>query len=304
MLLIDEIIDLLSSADPSVENALFKAQVLAHRLGESELAQWVESELKGYPKDTELPSYRIVPITILGNASNGAYRVSEQPLPLMHLDPAIREKLDVKRLTQSIAVIEGWCKEDEDLSIVVAPEFYPLLNKGLGNGYQVERAWGKPSMGAMLQVVAEVRSRLLEFALKLSDRLPPEARREDMKQLARDAHVGDLFRNSVFGDNTTIVVGGGSIQNVTNSVVNNDLESLARALRDLSVPESDIQALQAAIKEDSASEEVASRTIGPRVRSWIGSMVAKAGGAGWEVGISAAGGLLAKAIAAYYGFGA
>lgn len=303
MQLIDEIIDLLSSADPSVENALFKAQVLAHQLGESELARWVESELKGYPKDVELPSYRIVPITILGNASNGAYRVSEQPLPLMHLDPAIRQKLDIKRLTQSIAVIEDWCKGDKDLSTVVAPEFYPLLNKGLGNGYQVERAWGKPSTGAMLQVVAEVRSRLLEFALKLADRLPAEARREDMKQLAQDAHVGDLFRNSVFGDNTTIVVGSGSIQNVTNSVVRNDIDSLAKALRDLSVPEPDIQALQAAIKEDSTSKEIANRTLGPRVRSWIGSMVAKAGGSGWKVGISAAGGLLAKAIAAYYGFG-
>ncbi|MDR6675628.1 hypothetical protein [Xanthomonas sp. 1678] len=304
MQLVDEIIDLLSSADPSVENALFKAQVLAHRMGEADLALWVESELKGYAKDAELPSYRIVPITILGNASNGAYRVSEQPLPVMHLDPVIREKLDKKRLNQSISVIEGWCKEDKDLSIVIAPEFYPLLNKGLGNGYQVERAWGKPSMGAMLQVVTEVRSRLLEFALKLSDRLPAEARREDMKQLAQEAHVGDLFRNSVFGDNTTIVVGSGSIQNVTNSVVKNDMESLVRVLREHQVAEPDIQALQVAIKEDATGGDASEKSLGPKVRAWIGSMVAKAGSAGWKVSISAAGGLLAKAIGAYYGIGA
>lgn len=304
MQLVDEIIDLLSSADPSVENALFKAQVLAHRMGEVDLARWVESELKGYAKDAELPSYRIVPITILGNASNEAYRVSEQPLPVMHLDPVIREKLDKKRLTQGISVIEGWCKEDKDLSIVIAPEFYPLLNKGLGNGYQVERAWGKPSMGAMLQVVAEVRSRLLEFALKLSDRLPQEARREDMKQLAQEAHVGDLFRNSVFGDNTTIVVGSGSIQNVTNSVVKNDMESLVRVLREHQVAEPDIQALQVAIKEDATGGGASEQSLGPKVRAWIGSMVAKAGTAGWKVSISAAGGLLAKALGAYYGIGA
>lgn len=303
MQLIDEIIDLLSSADPSVENALFKAQVLAHRLGEADLARWVESELKGYPKDAELPSYRIVPITILGNASNGGYRVSEQPLPLMHLDSAIREKLDTKRLTQSIAVIEGWRKEDKDLSIVIAPELYPFLNEGLGNGYQVERAWGKPSMGAMLQVVAEVRSRLLELALKLSDRLPAEAQREDMKQLAQEAHVGDLFRHSVFGDNTTIVVGSGSIQNVTNSVVKNDMESLVRTLREHNVSEPDIQALRVAIKEDATTGDVAEKSFGPRVRAWIGGMVEKAGSATWKVSIGVASSLLARAIGAYYGIG-
>lgn len=304
MQLIDEIIDLLSSSDPNVENALFKAQVLAHRLGEAELAKWVESELKGYPKDAELPSYRIVPITILGNASNEAYRVSEQPLPLMHLDRKIREKLDTKRLTQSIAVIEGWCKGDKDLSIVIAPEFYPLLNKGLGNGYKVERAWGVHSVGAMLQVVAEVRSRLLEFALKLSDKIPAEARREDMKQLSQEAQVSEIFRNSVFGDNTTIVVGSGTIQNVSNSVVRNDIESLAQVLRENHVPQSDIQSLKDAITQDASSEDVARRSFGPRVRTWIGNMVAKAGSTSWKIGIGAAGDLLAKAIAAYYGFGA
>ena len=304
MKLIDEIIDLLSSSNPSVENALFKAQVLAHRLGESELAQWVEYELKGYPKDADLPSYRIVPLTILGNASNEVYRFSEQPLPLMHLDKAMRDKLDTKHLTQSIAVIEGWCKEDRDLSVVIAPEFYAYLNKGLGNGYKVERAWGKPSMGAMLQVVAEVRSRLLEFALKLSDKLPEEARREDMKQISQDAQVGDIFRTSVFGDNTTIVVGSGTIQNVTNSVVKNDIESLAKVLRDHHVAEEDIQSLRVAIQEDASSTDIEPHSFGPKVRTWIGGMVAKAGSASWKIGIGAAGSLLATAIAAYYGFGA
>lgn len=304
MQLIDEIIDLLSSASPNVENALFKTQVLAHRLGEGELSQWVEFELKGYPKDAELPSYRIIPITVMGNASNGAYRVSEQPLPLMHLDKSLREKLDENHLTQSIAVIEGWCSDEKHLSIVIAPEFYPLLNKGLGNGYQIERAWGKTSMGAMVQVVTEVRARLLEFALKLSDRLPPEAKREDMKQISKEAHVGDLFHNSVFGDNTTIVVGSGSIQNVRNSVAKNDVESLANILRQHEVSEPDIAALREAIEQDSTSTEVAEQSLGPRVRAWIGGMVAKAGSTGWKVSIGAAGDLLAKAIAAYYGFGA
>ena len=37
MKLIDEIIDLLSNTDTELENALIKAQVLAHKLGEKEI---------------------------------------------------------------------------------------------------------------------------------------------------------------------------------------------------------------------------------------------------------------------------
>lgn len=147
---VDEIIDLLSSKTPSIENALFKAQVLSHQLAEPEFKEWVEHELKGYPKTADLPDYRVLPITILGNVSNGAYRYSEQPLPLMHLDDALREKLQSKRLYDSISVIEGWSKDESKLSVVITPELYPLLSQGLGNDFEVERAWGKNSVGAML----------------------------------------------------------------------------------------------------------------------------------------------------------
>lgn len=303
MKLINEIIDLLSSDVPTIENALFKAQVLAHRLGEADLAQWVESELKGYPQDSELPAYRVLPITILGDASNGFYRVNGHALPTIHLGAPIREKLSTTHLTQSISVIEDWSKMDKDLSIVLAPEFYPALNQGLDNGYQIERAWGQPTAGAMLQVVTEVRARLLKFALKLSDRLPPEARVDNMKQIAQEAHVGELFRNSVFGDNATIVVGSGSISDVSNSVIKNDLGSLVKILREFSVPEDDIADLKQAIEGDAESDEVAQGSFGPRVRAWIGKMVSKAGSASWKVSIGAAGGLLTKALSAYYGMG-
>lgn len=74
MHLLNEIIDLLSSSEPSVENALFKAQVLAHRLGEVEMKSWVVSELKGYADRSDLPPYRILPVTVMADLSNGVVR--------------------------------------------------------------------------------------------------------------------------------------------------------------------------------------------------------------------------------------
>lgn len=104
----------------------------------------------------------------------------------------------------------------------------------------------------------------------------------------------------MFGDNATIVVGAGSIQGITNSIVKNDFASLAAALRQQRVSEEDIAALHVAISDDARSAVEAQR-LGSRVRQWMGSMVAKAGSAAWDVSIGAAGNILGAALTAFYG---
>jgi len=155
MKLIDEIIDLLSSEESNLATALLKTKILLYKLGENELLDWVNGELQGYSDITDLPDYRILPLTIRGNVSNGAYRYSNQSLPLLHLDEDVRVKLDTNYLTQSIAVIEGYA-ENESLKIQILPEFYSYISEAMGNDYQVESAWGEFSVGAMTQVVTEV----------------------------------------------------------------------------------------------------------------------------------------------------
>ena len=77
----------------------------------------------------------------------------------------------------------------------------------------------------------EVRSRLLELALQVQARIPQEPAPETIKEVSREASVSQVFRNAVYGNNNTIVVGGGSIQNVANSIVLNDVESLVGLFR-------------------------------------------------------------------------
>ena len=283
MQLVDEIIDLLSASKPSLENALFKAKVLAHKLGELELKQWVDSELSGYPDSAALPPYRVLRVTVMGDFSNGAYRYKNQPVPMMGIEKRLRENLEVARLTQSIAAIEKWSENESELSGIIAPELFGHLSKGLGGGYEVERAWRKYSVGAMLQILVEVRSRLLDLALQISDRIPREPDADQIKKVSKEAAVSEVFSNVVFGDNATIVFGGGSIQSVSNLVVRNDIDSLAAFLRKQQVSEADIEALRQAIDDDTAAEELKENQFGPSVRQWIGGMVSKAGSAAWQV---------------------
>lgn len=303
MHLLTEIIELLSSNAPDLENALFKAQVLAHRLGEIDMKEWVGHELKGYPSRDALPPYRVLPVTVMANLSNGVVRYTDHPLPMMGVDKRLRDKLETRQVSESIAVVAEWAKRDSDLAIVIAPEYFGHLKKGIERSFEIERAWGKHSVGAMLQVVTEVRSRLLELALQVSDRIPQEPKPDSIKQVAQEVAVSEIFRNAVFGSNTTIVVGSGSIQGVTNSVVVNDLASLMSALRTQGVQDTDLETLRLAVDEDAGSDDVQSKRIGPAVRKWIAGMVSKAASGAWEMGIATAGGVLAAAIGAYYGIG-
>ncbi|AAN57309.1 hypothetical protein HRJ35_00625 [Shewanella oneidensis MR-1] len=302
MKLIEEIVDLLSSNEPNLTTALMKTKVLLHRLGEKELLEWVDGELKGYPNVDNLPDYRILRVTVIGNSSNMAYRYTRQILPTMHLDKKIKNKLETTYLTHSIAVIEKYSRNDEDLQITIAPEYYRFLSKGLGNGYEIESAWGQHSAGAMTQILTEVQSRLLDFVLELSEKFPEELQTSEMKIRSKEVGVSDLFNNAVFGDNVTIVVGDSNKQKITNSIIKNDFESLRQTLRENGVAEDDIAGLNTAIQADEGAKELANGNFGSNVSGWIGNMVSKAASTAWDINIGVAGSLLATAISKFYGF--
>jgi len=300
--LIEEITEMLSSESPNLNNALFKTKVLLHKLGEKGLIAWVDSELNGYQDSQELPNYRILSVTVLGNFSNMVYRYTEQPLPLFHLDEKIRKSIETTYLRQSIAVLESYAKDDSHLTITIPPELYCSLSKGLDPSYSVDRAWGKHSAGSMLQVVNEIRSRLLDFVLQLSDRIPNEVENEKMKEKSKEIGTSELFRNAVFGDNATVVVGDSNIQNLKNTIKTNDFESLAQELRKHSVQEEDISLLKTAIEEDQNSPELCEKEYGSNVGNWMVKMLAKATNAIWDINLGVAGNLLSEALKAYYGW--
>ena len=101
-MLLDEIIELLGDESGSLADALLKTKILLHQIGRKELVQWVNNELNGYPDDSDVPSYRIVPSHVVGNVSNLAWRSASQPLPIQHLDKEYRAHLEKAELRQSL----------------------------------------------------------------------------------------------------------------------------------------------------------------------------------------------------------
>lgn len=302
MKLIEEIIEMLSSESPNLNNALFKTKVLLHKLGEKDLIAWVDAELNGYKDTEELPDYRILKVSVLGNFSNMAYRYTEQPLPLLHLDEKLRKSLETTHLRQSFAVIESYAKDDTNLTITIPPELYRTLSKGLDPSYSVDRAWGKHQAGSMLQVVNEIRSRLLDFVLQLSEKIPNEIEPGKMKEKSKEVGTTELFNNAVFGNNATVIVGDSNIQNIRNSIKINNFDALSDEFRKHSMPEEDIASLKVAIERDKNAPELTEKKFGANIRQWMGKMLTKATDAIWNINLGVAGNLLTEALKAYYGW--
>ncbi len=108
--------------------------------------------------------------------------------------------------------------------------------------------------------------------------------------------VTQIFNTTVYGGSANLV-GAATESSITFNIARNDFSSLEQILRDNGVSNEDIADLQQAVEND--SQPTNEGKLGPRVSSWIGGMVKKAADGSWGVGVSAAGNLLARAIAKY-----
>lgn len=304
MKLIVEIIDILSSNDGSITNALIKTKILLHKIGQKELVGWVNNELNGYPDDDKLPPYRILPAQVLGNLANLSYQLNEQPIPVLHLDEDYRKRLQTARIDHSLAVLEKFAESDDQgsLSTPIPLEANALLGKQLTSGYQIQKAWCEISLSGITQILTQVRSRLLDFLLELNEKIGDDLTDEEVKEKANTEDAENLFNNAIFGDNTTIVVGSSNTQTVGSVVVSGDFNSLSDILTKNGVEENDISSLKTAIEEDKELVDEKNRQFGPSVKAWLQIMFAKAVDTSWKIELGITSSLLANALQKYYGW--
>jgi hypothetical protein len=300
MKLLDEIIELLSDKNGSLTDALLKTKVLMHKIGHKELADWVNDELNGYPKEKQVPSYRIVHSQVMGNIQNMIAIHGSQPLPTGHLPEKIRKYLHEHEMRQSINVLEHFANEPKKhLTMPLGPEFYGPIGEAFEEGAWVQKAWIQMEPTQVMHGLTEVRSRLLDFVLGLQDKLG-DVLEQDVKEAAKGIDAQGMFQNAVFGDNVTIQFGSHNVQKVQINIKKGDFSTLAAELKRHGVEEDDIATLQGAIEQDKGAVELEQGKFGPAVKGWMSRMMDKAINTAWNVEIAVAGGLIVEALKAYY----
>ena len=109
-----------------------------------------------------------------------------------------------------------------------------------------------------------------------------------------------MFNTYILGDKPNVAVASHEVTQISDlSITAGDFESLARYLQAVGIEAEDIARLQGAVGADAKVE--GKPALGQRVQTWMGAMMGKAASGAWTVGTSAAGSVLGKAIARYYG---
>jgi len=307
MELIEQIInELINIKEYSLNSALLKTKVLASRIKNKELLEWVDSELVGYRSVDTLPIYRkAIPNNLIGSYINGNMHHRNAPIPTAGLEKDMESSLRYTNFTNSITELEKLCCKDVPyFNIPISAEVVALIENNFS-------AMGNPDLSiksvnktipktSVERILSNIRNKLLDFVLKIDEEFGSTAEIKDL--INKQNKISKIVNNTIINNN-----GDGNVLNTGNSnsienkpkIQKNSIESFEKQLREIKVPEQDISEIVQIVQEEQPSYD--ENKFGDKVNGWIAKMVTKTAEGGWDVAIGAAGGLLATAIQSYYG---
>ncbi len=201
-------------------------------------------------------------------------------------------------MRDGVSVVEQYANSKQ-LSRPIAPEYYGIMAKGLSGGWSVTGAWTEISAVAVQNILAQVRSRLLDFMLQLRDTVASRGDREINRANTASIDTTSMFNSAVFGDNTTIVVGDNNRQSVIGGVRKDEFVSLRRALSSIGVPDDELNSLEAAVNEDRAT--LGGASFEGKTGNWFTQLLGRAAKGTVSVGVDLVSTVVAKSLTNYVG---
>jgi len=269
MKLIDEIIEILSSENCNLENALIKTKILLHKMGEKSLLTWVNQELNGYENIQSIPEYRKINNIVVGSFQNYTTRYTNHPIPIMHLQDEELEFFTTLKFTDSISMIENISKSKEDtIYFSLNLEFASLLTKNIDSSLNVTNLKKQVAKSQILGILTQIRSRLLDFILDISEEIPEDISDKDIKSKSKEIDTKGIFHHAMFdGNNITINIGD---NNKNKSIqIKNGFEHLSQKLKDYNLSSKDLQDLKKSIEEDKTKINSDKKEFGISVKNWL-----------------------------------
>ncbi|MBF0762160.1 hypothetical protein IR148_14055 [Dysgonomonas mossii] len=307
MNILTEIVDLLSDGQNSLSSALLKLKVLSSRLNNSELSKWIDKEINGYADGDKLPEYRKHSCVIKCNYMNGNWKMTNQNVPLSVFPKSIRDIVKEIKFFQDIASLESVSNE-KSMRYSVPPSIGQYIDNyyiGQGNHYfSTYSVWAETSITSVKELLAGVRFYALNLVLKLEETLGYEI---EMNELINKKDIANKTINNIMNQTIITNTGDGNLINTGNknkientvTITKSNIEHLKETLRNNGIQDEDIEELECILVEEPTV--YSNNQFGTKVNDWIKKMVGKAVDGTWQIGIGAAGTLLADSLMKYYG---
>src|SRR5215208_7712296 len=113
MTLLETIRDGAIGTGAPIDEVLQHCLVLASKLRNEQLRDWVRQELNGYDDNEELPSYRVVSVGIRFNAVSPRWKAENQSVPPGSFPERFKDVAYHVRLKQPVAQLQGWADDGD-----------------------------------------------------------------------------------------------------------------------------------------------------------------------------------------------
>ena len=258
----------------STSDFLRTCQVVAYRLKNEPLKQWVKAELGGFGDAEEVPDYREIGLHLKGDFLLGYMHRTNATVPVGALPASLQAQALAKKMREPLAELDALGRGARSQSLrttCIPPELFGAIE--IFTGAQTLDLWCEVSAQALIGIVDQVRSRALTLLLELEAE-DPNAGEPGQSDVTQE-RVTQLVQNIFYSQNLSVAAAAGAVAN-QRVVVPADLDSLMRWARGAGIPEELLDQLPAAIADDG-------HTIGRRVRGWVKSAAKGAAGIGRDV---------------------
>jgi hypothetical protein len=281
--LLHEIRDAAVGDDVSLTVVLRKLKVLAYRLDNAKLSEWVEAELNGYPSAETVPPYRRFPTEVRGDFVGIAWKGSGMPIGRAQVPEGdVRDFLFTAVLTDGVAEYEQLLQTsgqgDKDLGIPWPQEMVALLADRVYTNMRCISAHRILTRAALAGVLDSVRNRALAFVLELEKEIPELATEPESVTGSRVSvtpeRVEHLVVQAFYGGQQNIVTDAQHVGDIKQTQVSvGSIESLVAALRDVGLPDDELDDLADAIRADESTGH--EKEPGPQTERWLGRIARK-----------------------------
>lgn len=299
--MIKEIIESLAEGKQPIADVLRRMLVLSYRINHEALRNWINQELKGYPRDAELPGYR----QAIG-ASKGFFvgfgggTITNQPLTASVLKPEHRHWARKIQLRQPIASYDMPDeKKTTNLAIEWPADLVVHYQTKFFEDWILNRAWQEIPASVVIGLIDTVRTRLLTFALEIDAATSTDG--EQALAQIPPATIDRIMHVTIMGGNNVI----GSVNEFkAATVVAGDMGSLREKLLSLGLDTSELESLESVLGEEGllAVNKDQPTTPGQKTLDWIAGAAKTTGKKGLEVGGAVVQEAIKRAVFGYLGY--
>lgn len=311
---LQEIIEDLINVEKSLSSALIRLHYFGKLIDNKELIKYTNDELNGYNQESDVPDYRQTLSTL--RIQLQAYRNQHSAiLPISMLEEPYREKFKYLAVREGISAVEKIAKEINEenetgeVSINFPMEMLFILQEPARKLYKSDvriDVIGAKICGSstvIIEIPNAVRTRLLDFVMKIADEFGYNIKIETFKNELDNNNktINNYMNTTINNDGDGNLINNGSNNTIDNQVTINkgDITKLKEELSKLGIEDADIEEISTIILEESPNIE--EKKLGTKANGWISNVINKSLNGIGKISTSVSANLLATMLKGYIG---